>query len=202
MRSFDHAEIEGIYQANGERKKRTFRFELTPDGIAGHKERVVEDGSLLTRVRLVGARTAFQSECRRSTEYVAHRIIEHFLQLFATKSIPTIHIHEADGSKVCVNQIFENEVRLEEKSQAFKVGDHILSISHVRLGGKLAAGHLLHFCARNRSVVAEDATRYVSNLQGRLIDPAGGPQFIYAAYVSGPLLSKSMILDRNSFDFA
>lgn len=200
LATFDYAEIESVYASNGGYKKRSFRFELTPDGIGSHKESSVDADSLETTIRLLGARAMFRAECRKSTEWVAHRIIEHFLQRFATRQCPLIYVNEADGRSLCLNTIFETDVKLEEKAQAFDVGGHKLKITHVRLAANIANGHRLHFCARERSVLEEDAARYVRSLQGRLDDPGGGHPFFYAGYVSGELLEKTMIIDRNSFD--
>jgi hypothetical protein len=200
LKTFQRAEVESVYGANGKKKKRTFRFDLTPAGISRHKNAATDETSLQTTVRLIGALALFRSECRKSAEFVAHRVIEHFLQLFATGKCPNIYIHDSDGRKLSLNTIFENDVKLEEKAQSFEVGGYKFDISHVRLAANIANGHRLHFCARDRSVLEEDAAKSVSSLQGKLEDLKSNRPFFYAAYVSGKLLETALIADRNSFD--
>src|SRR4051812_38038831 len=68
------------------------------------------------------------------------------------------------------------------------------------MSSKIVSAHQLHFCARNRSVQTEDAAKWVTNLRGKLEEPAADQHFYYAGYISGPYLASRLVADRNSFE--
>src|SRR5690606_37175369 len=134
-----------------------------------------------TVIRLKDYRKDFK--CPIKADTIAFAIIEHFLQFFSLGTCATITIHDAsEPQPLVLNKLFQEEVKLEEKSVKLKVGEETMQIRHVRLSSKIAKRHTIQFCADNRPVTAEDAAKYIPHLHGILSTSAenGLEQFVYA----------------------
>jgi len=202
LATFNHADIESIFKSDKGYEVRKFRFECTKEGVTAHKRKKVDAASRRTTVKLVHSNRAFRDYCPKTANAIALKIIEHFLELFERDKCPDIYLHdECEEALIHINQVFKSE-RFEEVEKKYRLKQHAFTIRHVRLSSKIASGHMLHFCARGRSVVSEDATKSVSNLKPSRLDDLNddGQQFFYAAYVSSPHLEERLVSDRNSFE--
>ena len=203
LKAFERAEVESVFQENGSFRKRQFNFTLTRKGVQNQKCKKVEVVPVQTTVRLVRFKPRYQQYCPKSSEKIAHRIIEHFLELFILKTCPTIILHdEYEDTLLNLNRLFNSEMRLDSKPQQFQIKNHPFRLNHVRLLAGRTTGHTLAFCAHDRTVRTENLCKLIPNLEGPLTEPKDDKQFCYAGYVSSKFLDERIAPDRTEFDMS
>lgn len=73
LKAFKHAEISSTFSEDGKWHRRAFRFELTPEGIADHSRKELQDGQHTSgsSVRLVGFRRKYQDATPKRLDVLA-----------------------------------------------------------------------------------------------------------------------------------
>jgi hypothetical protein len=203
LKAFDKVEIESIYEQGGTYYKRTFEFQLTEKGV--DKEQVASVDATLrkTTVRLTGFKPDFRQHqsCPKSAVTIARRIVEHFLESFILDKCPKITVCDnTEQTDLDLNRLFTTEMRLDVVGKDFQIKGQKFHISHVRLLAPQELQHSLSFCAHKRSVKTEVLSKILPNLETALTEPEGEKKFIYAGYVSGPLLDGCVNSERTRFD--
>lgn len=192
LKAFTKAEIRSVFKDGEKFKRRTFDFELTPDGIERHELLGSEESEGKTTVRLVDLREDYQRYCPKQYETIARKIIEHFMEQFILKTCPTIVLNDQyEGICDSLNRLFAEELSIQSKREPFKLNGNKFQLQHFRIRTKAKEPeHYIHFCARQRSVETRDLTKVIPNLRGTLVDDGG--QFIYMGYISGPLFDEKV----------
>jgi hypothetical protein len=129
---------------------------------------------------------------------IAREIVTHFQLYFIRKSTPVIIIRNQNRVQVDLKNLYESEFRSDVKSRQFKIGENDFELFLTK--SSEFQSHKIHFCAHNRSVLAE-------GLYSRLVDLGRKPleeegfKFYYQAHVVSSLLDENVDTERIGFDF-
>ena len=200
LKAFQKATIKSTFRENGAFRLRNFDFVLSDDPIRNTKIEDANAEAHETEIRLIGLMPDYRVRLPVRFDTIAHKIVEHLLQFFVLDNCPRFTLHdEYERSECNLNRLFKRDVRIEQKTVTFSVDSHPFKLRHVRLDSSVESRHQLHFCANDRAVQAEDASPFIPDLHGLLVDGSTGKQFVYAGYVSGILLDQSVLQDRTGF---
>ncbi|MEQ8637958.1 ATP-binding protein [Gimesia maris] len=205
LKAFERAEIQSVFRSNGHLQKRAFTFCLSKNGIDPPNPDAIstEDSEPTTEVKLCGFHRDYQRHCPKTAITIAHRIIEHFLELFILKKCPNIVLNdELEETTLDLNRLFESEMKLETKSQRFSIRGMKFQLNHVRLAAPHAQQHTLSFCAHGRSVRTDFLVKLAPYLDPSIPDHETGQHFNYAGYVSGNFLDENVMSERTQFDIS
>lgn len=205
LKAFERAEINSTFQSNGKLSKRDFTFCLSKNGIDPPSPDATPSDSSEpeTEVRLCGFRSEYQKHCPKTAVTIAHRIIEHFLELFILKKCPTIVLNDdVEQTNLDLNRMFDSEMKVEAKKETFTVCGMTFRLNHVRLAAQHAQQHSLGFCAHGRSVRTEALLKLAPYLETTIPDGETGEHFIYSGYVSGDFLDENVMSERTQFDIS
>lgn len=206
LKAFRQAEISSVFRSNGNMVKRAFKFTLSETGVSPVKPvaEICDESSVETKVRLSGFLSDYQERCPKTTDAVANRIVQHFLELFILKKCPKsmFLVDDVEKTKIDLNRRFSSEMKLDSKTQSFQIRGHKFRIIHVRLAAAHAQHHTLNFCAHGRSVRTESLEKLLPYLDPKIPDQSGDTHFVYSGYVSGDYLDETVISERTQFDIA
>lgn len=205
LKAFERAEVRSVFKSNGHLEQREFTFCLSKNGIdppapdAGS----TDDTEPTTEVRLCGFRSEYQRHCPKTAVTIAHRIIEHFLELFVLKRCPTIVLTDVvEETTLDLNRTFESDMKIETKTQTFSIRDMKFRLNHVRLAAQHAQQHTISFCAHGRSVRVDSLMKLAPYLEPSIPDSETGNLFVYTGYVSGDFLDENVMSERTQFDIS
>lgn len=197
LKAFESVHIESCFKSESHEglAKRTFRFVL-PSGI---EDTVLdpssESSSLKTIVNLHGFKEPWASECPKTLDVMASRILDHCAGFFLRNDCPEILLQDDGGSTpISLNARFKTEyapappVEFDVKNQKFSVR-HL----HIR---DAQAKHRVYLCANTRDVLSQQMS--LQDLPRRLVSP-NGDSYVLASYVSGEPLDSSVNPERTGF---
>lgn len=199
LKAFKQVTVGSIFQDGKSAQARSFQFQL-PDGIVEHKL-TASNGERLTTVHLDGLFERYEETCPKKAVTVAERIIEHCLFNFLGSKCPKIVLHDDDEDvAIDLDDLFQTSVKGKTKTEKIKVGEHDLTIQHVKIYAGDAMDHQVHLCANERDVKSVSLYTRIPALRKKLKDSAG-ELFIYNAYIAGSYLDKSVNAERTDFNF-
>ncbi len=199
LKAFQRARVESTYRENGKTYRRSFDFELTDNGVEHHSFDEVADAPNKTIVNLLGFFPDYQKACKKHTETIARKIIEHFVGYLVQRDCPQIILRDPFEAEIPVNSFFRDKMLLESTHITIKVARQTFTINHLRIATtQIKPDHVLTLCANGRSVEAYDLSKIVPNLAAALND--GSQPFAYAGYLHGKLLDDRVSDDRTRFN--
>ncbi|MGE4045719.1 MAG: ATP-binding protein [Acetobacteraceae bacterium] len=200
--AFERINVTSVYQDNGKRHKRSFRFQLTPrEQITEEKiSTVADDVPLGTIIKVVGLRghayaTKFPS---RPVNLIRH-FGSHFIGEFIFGQSPQINMAIDDNSATFPADV--GKLMVEDRGRAVIATDQFgeLQLSSFICSRAASADfdgfHQLHFLADGRTV----ATRKIDGLLG--IGRFGAGEYVYHGCVSGEFLNERVNQERTHFNF-
>ena len=196
--AFAHVDVQSIYKDGDSNKRRSFRFEPKDAGISSLEVTGTED-DVQTVITLNGFKDVYQEHCPKRLETIAAYIIEHCLDSFRQMDCPEVYLEEEDGSeKFLLNDIFDNDMHTNTERRTVAIGNLRFTVQHVRLYSAHIKEHQVHYCANSRVVKSYNLSGKVPNLGKELID-SEEKAFVYAAYVDGDLLDRTVNPERTEF---
>jgi len=110
VNAFEHVEIDSVFtepDTDGP-LQRKFVFDDNYDPDNALPVSAARSG-LGTVVRLIGYREPYKSQCPKTADLIAQRLIEHFLLIFLEPDCPQVEIHDL-GQRLLVNKLFETDL--------------------------------------------------------------------------------------------
>lgn len=198
LKAFDRAEIESVYTAdNNGRKKRVFSFDAR-QGVSEPTVTDAKDKPRSTQIRLIGFAKRFQEPAPKTAKVIAKNLFEHCLWYFVRPGgAPTIVIVDDDES-INLNNVHDEHMVAGATPESIVLKGSKFDLIHIKLSASSARGHNIAFCAANRLVTQENLKGKIPGLFGTLRD--GEAAFVYECYVSSPLLDERVRSERTSFD--
>ncbi len=218
LKVFDDIKVRSGYAANMNHYYRNFDFVLDERAQIQNIVQGKAEGDLIdlgTAIHLNSFKSEFKARCPMKTERIAHKIIAHFLPVFASKSAPKIILIDAEGYNENLSALFEEQIVQEEEETVEIVlqnedqdqGEiqekYKLKIKHLKCTklitprnpkGNIKGYNWLYLCANERCVIDR-----------KLDDPLGlkalDGEYIYIACVSGELLDRHVNQERTAFSF-
>lgn len=201
LKAFNRVLISSVFDDGGSKKRRTFEFTYSEDGVEKHHvESAKPDEPVGTSVKLLGMKADYRDKVPRSIETLGARIIEHCLEFLALGSCPRLILEDVTlGEEIDLNAEYRDSFRTSRES--FAIGAHPFTITHVMVPPRPNEKHELHFCAHNRAVSTQPLVGEVPDLVASLKNVDTGDAFVYAGYVSSDLLNDHVTAERTAFDF-
>lgn len=201
LKVFESVRVSSIFEAEGTRMERRFKFVL--DNAAAFQDYSLSQADKSTEVRtfieLRDLKDGYRSHCPKKLETIAHRIAAHFLPFLISEEKPQIRI--SNGSESLELSEVVADSMFEPKSETFEVGDvGTFSIKHLLLNKALietGTEHTVYLAAHERIV-----TDHGVNNQTGLDTPisCGDVQTFYVGIVSSKFLDDNVTQERNNFD--
>jgi hypothetical protein len=202
LAAFENVEIESHYLDSGHMKHRRFLFVPKGDGVENLDTSSSDRKERLTKVKLINYKDKYTKTCPKKPETIAAYIVEHFLSYFFRDNCPSIILRDTGSDNILnLNNIFEQEMAVNSKLDAYRIKSQDFLMRHVKLYSSHATDHYIHYCAYDRVVKSEKITGRLPGLVKRLQDE-GGQLFIYAAYVEAEALNTCVNSERTDFNIA
>ena len=203
LKAFSSASIVSRYvEPGGAAYSRSFRFVLSPDGIADLSRQELGDHPSTiepkTTVSLHGFRDRYREAIPKGGSLIARRIVEHFLEYFVLKRAPQIVFEDPDDEYPAnLNDIYEEEYLREESQSDFVVKQHAFVLLHTFLHADGEEKHNVTFCAHSRSVETLHLASSIPYLHSPL--RVRGESVVYRGFVKAPFLDEHVEPQRTSF---
>jgi len=201
LKAFENVSITSTFEETGKRYKRKFRFSLDDDGVSpDYVNLVPTDEAIETTIRLDAYKSPFKERCTRGVNLIADRIAEHCFLYFMNDRCPNVTIHEGDNDKNGVSVNAKVDILTKETAH-FTVAGHQFTMVNLNLAKGSTVEQKIHYCADNRTVETKSINSLIPDAAGHLKTKEGN-RFIYKAFVTGPLLDKTVNEMRDSFRIA
>ncbi|MEO0632264.1 MAG: ATP-binding protein, partial [Planctomycetota bacterium] len=195
LKAFTKAAVDSIYEKEGGRERRRFDFTYSQSGVENDRVEDAEDAQISTTVKLIGFKKEYQAKCPKSLDTLAQRIIEHCLEYLALDACPRMTLVDGTtGDEVDLNAMFAENLRTQRED--FEVGGQPFQIMHVLTPPRPNEKHSINFCAHSRAVTSQPLIGVVPNLEASLTDPERDKPFVYAGYISSPVLDERVVAER------
>lgn len=193
---FEKVEIISDFVANGKGHKRTFTFERTPDGISNPSLTVTNDHKFSTTVKFINQKKEWEIPKRQAT--FAEKLIEHFLSLFVSGTVPQVVLVDDDkGDTLIVNNYFNDYYRgkISEKPLSVLNKNFLLSVHKTTIG----SCNSLVLLANDRATKVVNLSKYIVDLENKLFDQV--EEFYIIAFIKGDYLDSGASPERDEFHF-
>lgn len=195
LKAFESVEIESHYRDGDQMSKIVFVFndqdENPPDPVPSTEKQP------RTVVTLRKMKEPYRSNCPKSLDVIARRLVEHFLPSFLGKACP--HFTLADGQDtVPLNDFFRETYGQAINRHEIAVGEEKFALQSLRLYGSKEK-HRLIYAANSREVRFDKLGDYVVNLNRPIDDK--GKQFVYLGFLEGRYLDLNVTPERAGFLF-
>lgn len=198
LAAFERVEIDSIFEVNGNKNRRCFKFNLSEKGIEDDSCSEQLDLPRRTIVNLIGYKNKYSVHCPKRLDSIATLIIEQFLDIFIGPSCPEILLHDNLTSEALnLDSIYEKEIvgKIERKSVTIKNKE--FELVFVRLFSTHIGDHKINLCANDRVVISEKLSG-IPNLVKRFQD--GEKEFVCAIYVHSTVLDAAVNQERTNFN--
>jgi hypothetical protein len=198
---FQSAVVESVYaNAAGQRRRRSFAFRPSRQGIEDFQEGAAEGVEPETRIELRGVHERYREPLRKGPDAIAEKLFEHCFHYFILGRCPRIDLVD-EGPEgpvaITVNESLA-EVTI-HAPEPLQVGSHRLEIRHVRQSYRSGRRHTAHLCAHHRVVTSFPLAK-ISDLGADPIRERDGDMFVHHVFVSGEALDKAVDSTRTRLD--
>lgn len=201
LKAFDNVEVNSTFPENGKWYKRSFQFSL--------KDAVEPENNLTeltdkpvsancTEVHLSGFKPIYRDEVALSLDSLAKKIIEHCLPYFIIDKCPQMVVVDSLGGHINLNDYYNNLYKDSLHRDEIVIKGKTFDLYHMTVS-EGAERHELHLCANNREVKSYDLSKYIPNLDKRIISDE--QSYYYVGYMAGEYLDESVNSDRYEFNF-
>ncbi|MEO5333889.1 MAG: ATP-binding protein [Magnetococcus sp. YQC-5] len=204
LKVFGSAHIDSIFQSGGDgmsMMSRSFDFILDQkDQIRNILVASADEKKSGTTITLSPYTDPYKTRCPSRSETIIHRIIAHFLPVFASGACPPAYLHDNDES-VNLNDYFRSKIVDQNNTQLsvkLKKEEIELTLHHMKCDKSIRPSgnkyNWMYLCAHERSVTEQ----CIDNQLGlKLLDD----RFIYIGCASGAYLNEHVNQERNDFPF-
>lgn len=199
LKAFERVEVESVYSGDHGKRRRSFTFKLTEEGIDNATDEPSGAKLVHTTVKLLNARKNFQKHIPKRVESVARLIFQHCLEFFVLEKAPLICVQDEDGTDEVYLADLYKEFVTDSQDTNFKIEGHAFKLRHFLLDARSKHAHHLCLCANHRVVKDVSLTRIVHNLLPRLDDPDQDRRLVYNGYLSSPYLDERVNQERTGF---
>ncbi len=201
LAAFDEVVIDSTYEEGGKYYRRQFRFVPRGSGIEEDSFGEVDTKERCTIVRLSSFKPKYRDKCWKRLPVLAAHIVEQCIEYFVPTSCPRIILQDiTDGSEVCLNDIYKNDIIVASKAHTEEIGGHEFRFVSVRLTPSYFREHLVHFCSNRYSTRTEKLAGRVTNLEeGYTPEDDDNKPFTYGLYVESEYLDEHANSQRTDF---
>lgn len=195
---FDSAEVSSYFSQGDKNLHREFRFVPTSEGVVDRPLREVDGANRGTKLVIRGVKNKYRNKYPKRTESIANRIIEHCLGFFVLGDCPSIVLHDpATNTLLDLNEMFKSTFLRSVDQESIEVLGQRFNLWHLHVDPVEDHSHRLVYCGDARTVRTEKLG-VAKDLQV-IKDVNAGYSWVYACYISGDFLDKSLSEDRTTF---
>lgn len=202
LKAFDKVKIKSIYTENNIWYERKFDFSLEhaiePEN---NRKEIKDEGKqrCVTEVYLSGFHAEYRENVALSLESLAKKIIEHCLPYFIIDGCPEIVLQDNLGEQFNLNLYYKELYKDTLHRDEITIKGNRFSLYHMTVN-EGADKHELHLCANNREVKSYDLSRFIPNLDKKIVTET--QSYYYVGYIAGEYLDKAVNADRYEFNFS
>lgn len=199
LKAYDSVRIDSVYYQEDNFYERHFDFLLTQKAIENVEEKVSDRRYTETKLRLQNIKTKYQQFLPKKADLIAQRLLEHCLSFFISSKMPQIYVIDSNGDSICINSIYNNEIKEFITTNEFKVNTIGFRLDLIKYRTTSDQFHFISYCAHSREVRRENLSTYIPLLTTRLKE--NDQDFIYLCYITSNYLDNSVNQERTSFSF-
>ena len=190
LKAFDKVKIKSIYTENNIWYERKFDFSLEhaiePEN---NRKEIKDEGKqrCVTEVYLSGFHAEYRENVALSLESLAKKIIEHCLPYFIIDGCPEIVLQDNLGEQFNLNLYYKELYKDTLHRDEITIKGNRFSLYHMTVN-EGADKHELHLCANNREVKSYDLSRFIPNLDKKIVTET--QSYYYVGYIAGEYLDK------------
>ncbi len=198
LKAFRELNITSYFQENSETKSVKFDFKPTKEGFhnfSNPSPNGIKNGSV---IKLNGIKEDYQKALPKELSAIAREIVAHFQLYFIRNTNPQIIIKNQNNIEFNLDTLFKTEFKSDVKSGSFNIGDTNFELFLTK--STEFQSHKIHFCAHNRSVIAEGLYSKLVDLGKKPIEEDGF-KFFYQAHIVSNILDENVDTERIGFIF-
>ena len=188
-----------FFGSDGRIRTRQFNFSIEEEVSGLSTETGPTFQTIGTTLELSGLQHAYAAAWPRDAEAIAQRVVAHFLIRFASRSCPTIVLHDQGLAPIDLQAIFDRIIQPHIQEVSFQIREHILSVQVLRHRANRDA-HDLSYCAVGRRVTGGGLRKLLPELPQSFLDSDGSP-FTLQVLVTGEYLDRHPNNERTEFVF-
>lgn len=199
LKTFDEVRIDSHYRdRTGQLRRRQFAFERRDDQEAPKPQdaTAVEAG---TKLELLGFEEKLSKQLSHSIEWIANRIVGHFLPYFRRSDCPKILLRNEGEKPINLNNLFAETVE-PSPPRAFEVFGDAYTLTGYKVRSVEAPDNIVVFAANKRAVKTEKLSAHIRGLERKLDQEAGSVGAVYVGFVEGEKLDAMVKWDRLGFE--
>lgn len=197
LKAFRKTEVESIFKDDDTWVKRSFEFSLENMNI---DDRLIEvDGAAdnLTSIKLLDYLPVYGKHVNKNAETIAMKLMQHCMIYLMSPKCPRIYV--LDEEKFCLNDMFEQKTKREEKEIELQIKEQKFNLINMKIEDQSIAGNKIFLYANDRMVKEIDLDKEIVDLDKALFDNEG---YFYAGIISGSYLDNNVDMNRTSFDIS
>lgn len=199
LKAFDQVTIQSIYSEDNIFYERKFDFTLEHAIEPEVNRRKINEQKCITEIRLSGFHEKYRETVALSLESLAKKIIEHCLPYFIIDGCPEIILQDNMDQKINLNQYYRKLYKNTLHRDEIIIEDNKFLLYHMTVN-EGADKHELHLCANNREVKSYELSKYIPNLDKKIITEI--QSYYYVGYIVGEYLDNSVSAERYEFNFS
>lgn len=199
LKAFNSVIYNSTFNNKGTNQNRSFHFRASGDGIFEYKLSQIEKSYPVgTSITLNSMKEEYQRHIPQTLDFLAEKIVMHFLIYFLRGKAPYIELKEVNGQKLLLQNYYESTIKGSTKKGGFLINEHEFDLRILRVFNT-KTGHTIHYCANDREVKKDRLSEYILDL-GKKIEEEDGNYFVYHVYVISDFLDNNVDSDRTDFD--
>ena len=201
LKAFRTIRICSMFKIENRSSERNFQFDLNGISEISKDSAPERRQTIGTCVELLDFEKKYlgSRDIGKKSSTIAQRLLEHCIWYFIQERVPTIEIIDVDeGSKISVNELFEEYKRDVSDPVSFTIKGSVFQITHMKVPKKLPDSHYIAYFASERMVVKRPPE--VLGKSESLDD--GNGEFFYVGVVTSKFLNDSVRPERIGFDIA
>ena len=200
LKVFDLVSVRSRYRSDvGHVHARQFSFSIENEVSGLSTEPGPSSQATGTALELSGLQQSYAAAWPRDAEAIAQRVVAHFLIRFASRSCPTIILHDEGVAPIDLQAIFDKTIQPHIQEVSFQLREHALSVQVLRHKANRDA-HDLSYCAVGRRVTGGALRKLLPELPQSFLDSDSSP-FMLQVLVTGEYLDRHPNNERTEFVF-
>lgn len=190
LKVFNDVSVESVFEKDGKRFKRSFKFSIAND-ISGGEDLIETNSSIGTVVKLLKCKSEYQKSIPVTAKTISDRIFNHCLSFFITDKAPKIKIELNDEIEF-VSDLMESAMKNVD-SESINILNYSFELKHIQFYKATNDKSGLSLCANGLEVIHSNDISIVPMNENGII-------FRYRCYVSSLLFDDTVSNSRDSFD--
>lgn len=195
LKAFERVNVDSCFSENKTFYRRVFDFSLNNEGVDDELTRC-ECEDYTTSVKLCAFLDKYKAHAPVRLDVIAIKLIQHCFVYFLNNNCPKIILSDNKSNVLNLNEIFKDEVALEDGTDTFSILDNQFKLTKIRVGGDIINCHKLYLCANNRLVEAKDLSKLIVNLDKALCEET---PFWFLGVLTSDYLDENVDMNRLSF---